>query len=124
MQANLEHQLSLKCGEVEALQEQNMQLRAQVNALQKCGKAEALQEQNGLLQAQVKALQQQLVSSSMASCLPQGQGLQDQVPSHTPSQQYALPALLGNQPCMQAFLLSQLPWLPAAHHDRGIYDAV
>lgn len=85
MQASLQHQLSQKCGEVEALQEQNMQLRAQVNALQKCGKAEALQEQNMLLQAQVNALQQQLVSSSMAGCLAQVQGLQDQVPS----QQYA-----------------------------------
>lgn len=119
MQADLQHQLLQKCGEVEALQEQNMQLRAQVTSLQKCGKAEALQEQNMLLQAQVNALQQQLVNSSLASCLAQVQGLQDQVPSH----QYAWPALLGHYHACRP-LLSQLQWLPAALNNRGMYDAV
>ena len=52
----MQHQLVQKCSEVQALHEQNMQLRAQVNALQ-----------------------QQLASSELASILPQVQGLQDQV---------------------------------------------
>ena len=58
LQASVQHQLKQKCREVQALQEQNMQL-----------------------QAQMTALRQQLASSSMATCMPQVQGLQVQVAS-------------------------------------------
>ena len=61
LQANLQYQLKQKCSEVQALQEQNMQL-----------------------QAQMTALQQQLACSGTTGRMPQVQGLQDQVASqHT-----------------------------------------
>lgn len=58
MQASLQQQLLRKCNEVEALQEQNMHLRAEVSALQ-----------------------QHLASTNMAVSMPQVQGLPEQVAS-------------------------------------------
>lgn len=62
VQADLQRQLLLKHGEVETLQEQNMQLRAQVTALQ-----------------------QQLASTSVPMNLSQVQGLHEQVAPQQPA---------------------------------------
>lgn len=58
-----------------------MQASLQQQLLRKCSEVEALQEQNRHLRAEVSALQQHLASTNVAVSMHQVQGVPDQVAS-------------------------------------------